>query len=60
VLLFDARQLRAEQIERGAKRGIAASVLKRRWAAAEIYPATGNPLLPVNSGQAALLALFRP
>ncbi len=59
VFLFDARQLRAEQIERGAKQGIASSVLKRQWAAAEIYPATGNPLLTVTSGQAALLTLFR-
>ncbi len=39
VFLFDARQLCAERIERGVKRGIAASVLKRQWTAAEVYPA---------------------
>ena len=38
VFLFDARQLRAEQTMRGVKRGIASSVLKQQWAAAEIYP----------------------
>jgi hypothetical protein len=31
VFLFDARQLRAEQIKRGVKRGIASSVVKRQW-----------------------------
>jgi hypothetical protein len=65
VFLFDARQLRAEQIKRGAKRGIASSVLKRQWAAAEIYPAIGNPLLTVTpaklhcSGSSALDVLPR-
>jgi hypothetical protein len=60
VFLFDARQLRAEQIERGVKRGIASSVLKSQWTAAEIYPAASNPLLAVTSGQADMLRLFRP
>jgi hypothetical protein len=31
VYLFDARQLRAEQDARGAKRGIASSVTKEQW-----------------------------
>jgi hypothetical protein len=60
VFLFDARQLRAEQVERGVKCGIASSVLKRHWAAAEIYPAAANPLLAVTSRQADMLRLFCP
>lgn len=49
VFLFDARKLRAKQIERGVKRGIASSVLKSQWTAAEIYPAAGNSLLTITS-----------
>lgn len=60
VFLFDARQLRAEQVERGVKRGIASSVLKRQWTAAEAYPAASNPLLTVTSRQADMLSLFCP
>jgi hypothetical protein len=57
VFLLDARQLRAEQIERGVKRGTASSVIKRQWAAADVYPAS-NSLLPISSHQAELLQLF--
>jgi hypothetical protein len=57
VFLFDTRQLRAEQIERGVKRGTASSVVKRQWAAAEVYPGA-NPMLPISSRQAELLQLF--
>ncbi len=42
VFLFDARQLRSEQIMRGA---VASSVIKQQWAAAEVYP---RP--PIRSG----------
>jgi hypothetical protein len=59
VFLFDARQLRAEQTQRGVKQGAASSVLKRQWLAAEIYPSASNPFLPVSHEQAGLLALFR-
>jgi hypothetical protein len=59
VFLFDARQLRAEQIERGVKRGAGSSVLKREWVAAEIYPAASNRLLPVTDEQAEQLTLLR-
>lgn len=59
VFLFDARQLRAEQVGRGAKTGTASSVLQRHWAAAEIYPAVGNSLVEVTAQQADLLGLFR-
>jgi hypothetical protein len=50
-------QLHAEQVERGVKRGSASSVIKRQWAAAEIYPAA-RVLLPISSRQADLLQLF--
>lgn len=59
VFLFDARQLRAEQTQRGVKLGVASSVLKRQWLAANIYPSASNPLLPITHQQAELLALFR-
>jgi hypothetical protein len=59
VYLFDARRLRAEQTERGVKRGVASSVLKRQWEAAEIFPAASNPALAISPRQAAMLALFR-
>jgi hypothetical protein len=58
VFLFNARQLHAQQVERGVKRGIASSVLKRHWAAAEIYPAAISPVLTITSGQADMLRLF--
>jgi hypothetical protein len=60
VFLFDARQLGAEQVERGVKRGIASSVLKRQWTAAQVYPAASSSLLTVTSRQAEMLRLFCP
>lgn len=52
------RQLRSEQIRRGVKRGVASSVIKQQWAAAEIYPSPTNAQLTVTSQQADLLKLF--
>lgn len=60
VFLFDARQLRSEQIMRGVKRGAASSVLKQQWAAAEIYPSATNSRLAVTSRQAEQLRIFAP
>jgi hypothetical protein len=60
VFLFDARRLHAEQVARGVKHGVASSVLKRQWAAAEVYPAASNPLLTVTPCQAGMLRLFCP
>jgi hypothetical protein len=60
VFLFDARQLGAEQAERGVKRGIASSVLKRQWTTAEVYPAASSSPLTVTSRQAEMLRLFCP
>jgi hypothetical protein len=58
VFLFDARQLRSEQIIRGVKRGVASSVIKQQWTAAEIYPLSTNTRLTVTSQQAEQLKLF--
>lgn len=58
VFLFDARQLRSEQIMRGVNRGVASSVIKQQWAAAEICPSATNPQLTVTSQQAEQLRLF--
>lgn len=60
VFLFDARQLRSEQIRRGVKRGVASSVIKQQWAAAEIYPSASNSQLVVTEHQAERLRLFVP
>jgi hypothetical protein len=58
VYLFDARHLREQQIARGVKLGVASSVTTRQWQAAEVYPSTANPLLPVSASQRVLLQLF--
>jgi hypothetical protein len=60
VYLFGARQLRSEQIARGVKRGVASSVIKQQWEAAEIYPSASNLGLAVTSQQAEQLRLFAP
>lgn len=58
VFLFDARQLRSEQIMRGVTRGVASSVIRQQWAAAEIYRSPANPQLTVTPQQAEQLRLF--
>ena len=58
VFLFNAHQLRAEQIERGVKRGVASSVMKRQWEAAEIFPAPSNLSMAISPHQAEILRLF--
>lgn len=58
VYLFDARQLLAEQEQRGARIGVASSIRAQQWKSAEIYPAAGNPALAVNDRQREQLALF--
>ncbi len=60
VYLFHAPTLLAEQRSRGVKTGVAASVLKRQWTSAEIYPDHMNPLLPLSDRQTRLLELFQP
>jgi hypothetical protein len=58
VFLFDARQLRSEQTARQVKRGVASSVPKQQWAAAEIYPSAINPELAISPWQAEQLEQF--
>ena len=58
VFLFDAHQLQSEQIMRGVKRGVASSVIKQQWIAAEIYPSSTNTQLAVSKQQAEQLKLF--
>jgi hypothetical protein len=60
VYLFHAPTLLAEQRSRGVKTGVAASVLKRHWTSAEIYPDRFNPRLPLSDRQIRLLELFQP
>jgi hypothetical protein len=58
VYLFDARQLHDEQTARGAKIGVASSVLRSQWDAAEIYPRESSRF-PLAAAQAEMLALLR-
>ena len=58
VFLFDARQLRSEQMMRGVKRGVASSVTKQQWTAAEVFPSSTNARLTITSQQAEQLKLF--
>lgn len=58
VYLFHAPTLLSEQRARGVKAGVAASILKSQWDAAEIYPAARNRLLPLGERETGLLRLF--
>ena len=58
AFLFDARRLRSEQTVRGVKHGVASSVIKQQWTAAEIYPSPTNTQLTMTPQQADQLKLF--
>lgn len=58
VYLFHAPTLSAEQRARGVKTGVAASVRKSQWDAAEIYPVPSNRLPTLSERQTGLLRLF--
>jgi hypothetical protein len=58
VYLFDAVELLAQQRARDAKIGVATSVLKSQWEAAEIFPIARNSLLPLSAAQISLLRQF--
>ena len=64
MYLFHAPTLLAEQrargVKSGVKTGVAASVLKRQWTSAVIYPDQINPVLPLSDRQTQLLELFQP
>jgi hypothetical protein len=47
-------------IARGVKRGVASSVIRQQWEAAEIYPLAANPRLTMTPQQAEQLRLFAP
>jgi hypothetical protein len=58
VFLFDSQQLRSDQMRRGVKRGVASSVTKQQWTAAEVFPSSTNARLTITSQQAEQLKLF--
>lgn len=58
VYLFEQPTLAAALRERGVHIGVATSIQKALWEAAEIYPMARNPLLAVSQEQALLLAAF--
>jgi hypothetical protein len=60
VYLFDARQLRAEQLARGARLGTASSVTRQQWLSAQVYPSAASSSMPLTQEQAGLLRLFQP
>jgi hypothetical protein len=59
VYLFEARQLRSEQMAQGVKRGVASRVIGQREAA-EICPSATDPQLAATPMQAEQLRLFAP
>jgi hypothetical protein len=59
VYLFHAPTLLAEQRARGVRSGVAASVLKRQWTSAEIYPHQISPVLPLSHRQTQMLELLQ-
>ncbi len=58
VCLFDAHGLVDELVKAGVKVGIATSVRKRLWDAAELWPNQRNTMLPLTDGQRRMLRLF--
>jgi len=58
VFCFDAPKLVTALRKAGVKVGVAASVRRVFWDAAEIYPVQTSSLLPVSDEQRKLLALF--
>ncbi len=58
AFLFDARVLAQQLSARGSKLGIASSVPRQYWDAAEIYPVQRNNRLLLSDEQRAILSLF--
>ena len=58
VFLFEAAPLMEALIARRVKRGVATSVVKSLWDAAEVYPTSRSPDLVVSGEQRGALALF--
>jgi hypothetical protein len=59
VYLFEHEPLVADLTGRGLKLGVAASVRRALWEAAEVYPASRSPLLRLCDEQRRLLNLFQ-
>lgn len=60
VFLFEARQVRAGQAARRVRSGVASSVIRQYWDAAEIYPQARSPLLTATAEQVQMLRMFHP
>jgi len=58
VFLFRSTELLAHLKERGVKIGVATSIIRRQWDAAEVYPREANDALPLEEAQRDMLGLF--
>ncbi len=58
VYIFDGKALASELLRRGVKFGVATSVKKDQWEAAEIYPIQRNKTIILADDQKKLLGLF--
>ena len=58
VYLFRGEDLAADIRKRGVKFGVAASIPRANWLAAEVFPTPANPELVLTQEQRQLLALF--
>ena len=59
IYLFDAPALVGKLKERGVKIGVATSVRRQFWDAAEVYPTQRNPLLRLTAEQVSMIEMFR-
>ncbi len=53
-------EVRARQASRGVRSGIASSVIRKHWDAAEIYPQARYPMLRPTPEQMQMLRMFQP
>ncbi len=60
VYLFEHEPLVADLVGRGRKAGVASSVRRAVWAAAEIFPRSASPLLELKEDHRQMLSLFGP
>ena len=58
--MFDAPDVYAGQAARGVRSGIASSVIRKHWDAAEIYPQARSRLLIATPEQVRMLQMFSP
>ncbi|MGI8557518.1 MAG: hypothetical protein ACR2ND_04285 [Solirubrobacteraceae bacterium] len=60
VYLFDAKEIRADQVARNIKRGTASRHRAALWTVAAIYPNPAGNILPLTPAQQTALAQFAP